>query len=334
MHEALLSQTFSRFPQFSGQKIRVHPLEKGGSDRKFYRISIPGGASMILAKYGSQREENRHYVAIARFLTGIGVHVPEIFFHDESEGLIWMEDLGDRDLWSYRDEPWEVRRELYRSALDQVLMLHTRAHVAHDGESPRLQPEFDARLYRWEQSYFLENCLGRHFRLDPEAIRERCNPPRLDEIAERLAALPRCLVHRDFQSQNIVIKNGAACFVDFQGMRPGLPQYDLASLLLDPYVELTAAERAELLDCYLSNLRESGYEPAADFAEVFDLCAMQRLMQALGAYGFLGIVKERADFLAHIPAALPRLCEVVARIGGLECLRDLLAGLAGAQRER
>ena len=61
---------------------------------------------------------------------------------------------------------------------------------------------------------------------------------------------PRCFVHRDFQSQNIVIKDGAACFIDFQGMRPGLPQYDLASLLYDPYVCLPASERADLLEHY------------------------------------------------------------------------------------
>ena len=134
-------------------------------------------------------------------------------------------------------------------------------------------------------------------------------------------------MHRDFQSQNIVIEDGAACFIDFQGMRPGLPQYDLASLLLDPYVQLTEPERGELLAHYLDGLRELGYEPASDFAAVLDLCAMQRLMQALGAYGFLGLVKEREHFLTHIPAAMANLRMVVARIPGLEQLRNLLVSL-------
>jgi N-acetylmuramate 1-kinase len=323
----LIEKTVTRFPRFARQEIIVHPLEKGGSDRKFYRMAFSDEHSMILAKYGRQREENRHYVAIARFLAGVGVRVPEIYFHDDEEGLIWMEDLGDRDLWSYRAEPWPVRRELYFNALDQVLALHTRAHVATPIEPPQLQAEFNAELYRWEQNYFLENCLVRHFGLDADAVEEKCDRARLGEIATLLAALPRCYVHRDFQSQNIVIKDGVACFIDFQGMRPGLPQYDLASLLYDPYVRLPASERTELLDHYLEALTDFGQAPALDFMATYDLCAMQRLMQALGAYGFLGHVKDRPHFLEHIPAALASLREVLARIPGLDRLRAQLAAL-------
>ncbi len=322
----LIDQTLTRFPRFSAGDISVQPLQKGGSDRKFYRISA-GEASLILAKYGGLREENRHYVAIARFLAEIGVRVPEIYFHDEAESLIWMEDLGDRDLWSYREETWPVRRELYQNSLDQLLILHTRAHLAAPVEPPKLQSEFNGELYRWEQNYFLDNCLVRYFGLDRETLAARGDGERLEAIADRLHDCARVLVHRDFQSQNIVIKDGEACFIDFQGLRPGLVQYDLASVLYDPYVKLASSERAELLEYYLDEWRSLGGDIPADFAEVYDLCAMQRLMQALGAYGFLGLVKERAEFLAHIPAALASLREVVARVSGVESLSVLLNSL-------
>ena len=327
MQDALLDQTFARFPQFNGQRVEVQPLEKGGSDRSFFRVAVGDGTSLILARYGRQREENVHYVEIARFLGNVGVRVPEIYFHDESQGLIWMEDLGERDLWSYRNEPWPVRRALYQSALDELLKLHMEAHLNHDGESPKLQAEFNAELYRWEQNYFFENCLGRHFRLDAAAIAADCDRALLDSVAEFLAARPRVFVHRDFQSQNIVIKDNRACFIDFQGMRPGLAQYDLASLLWDPYVTLTPQERDELLGYYTRSFSSIGLELASDFQRVFDLCAMQRLMQALGAYGFLGIVKQRDDFLAHIPAALANLRQVLARIPELVGFRSLLEKL-------
>ncbi|RYD76644.1 MAG: hypothetical protein EOP84_16590 [Verrucomicrobiaceae bacterium] len=330
MVSQLISQTVTRFPRFDAARINIEPLEKGGSDRKFYRMQMGNEASLILAKYGDQKDENRHYVAIARFLHEVGVRVPEVFFHDEAEGLIWMEDLGERDLWSYREEAWPVRRALYHSTLDQALLLHTRAHVAFDTamNAPKLQVEFDADLYRWEQNYFLENCLGRFFGLSPVDIEERGFRARLNEIAEYLAALPRAFVHRDFQSQNIVIKNDAACLIDFQGMRPGLVQYDLASLLYDPYVPLSSAEREELLAYYVSQWRDLGADVPENFAEVYDLCAMQRLMQALGAYGFLGLVKDRPQFLEHIPVALKSLKEVVSRIKGLEGVRELVTELA------
>ncbi len=281
-----------------------------------------GDRSLIFVRYGEDRPENRHYVAIGRFLTSVGVRVPEVFFHDEAEGLIVMEDAGDLDLWSHRGDAWLVRRALYQRTLDQALLLHTRAHLAAGREALQLQQQFDAALYRWEQDYFFEHCLGRHFR-----VAEKIERARLEEIAAELAALPRCLVHRDFQSQNVIVRAGEVCLIDFQGLRPGLAQYDLASLLLDPYVNLSPAEREELLEHYLSGLRGPEHDHDPEFLRIFDLCAMQRLMQALGAYGKLGHVDGRADFLTHIPTARERLVAVLERIPGLEALRRLLAGL-------
>lgn len=324
MVSELISQTVTRFPGYAQHRIDVTPLEKGGSDRLFYRVRVGGDTSLILAKYGSQREENRHYVRIAIFLRELGVRVPEIYFHDEAQGLIWMEDLGDRDLWSFREEPWCVRRPLYLGSLDQALTLHLRAHEAEAPAPWPFQPDFDAALYRWEQSYFIEHCLGRHFGLRAEEAGRRCDRARLEQIAESLADRPRCFVHRDFQSQNIVIKDGEPCFIDFQGMRPGLPHYDLASLLYDPYVDLSEGERRELLAYYVGACESRGRPMGADFEETFALCAMQRLMQALGAYGFLGHAKGRTHFLAHVPAALANLRRVIEPVSGIDGLRALL----------
>src|SRR5919109_1953587 len=109
-----------------------------------------------------------------------------------------------------------------------------------------LPAEFNSELYLWEQNYFFENCLGRYFKIDKAKLAQLASLPALQEIADRLASFPRVLVHRDFQSQNIIIRNGQAHLIDFQGMRPGLAEYDLASLLHDPYVELAETERREL----------------------------------------------------------------------------------------
>ena len=129
--EALIQQTVSRFPRFTERTIHIEPLEKGGSDRNYFRVREPDGEqSLILVKYGDSREENRHYCAIAEFLASLGLCVPAIYFHDEAQHLIWMEDLGDLDLWSFRNEPWMQRKKLYERALDQLVTLHTRAHRA------------------------------------------------------------------------------------------------------------------------------------------------------------------------------------------------------------
>ena len=313
----------------AGGDISITPIEKGGSDRKFYRVRL-AHRSLILVKYTAQREENRHYVRIAGVLDALGVRTPKIYFHDEAQGLIWMEDLGEHDLWSYRDAAWPVRREYYHSALEEAWRLHERGWEGRSRFPFTLQSEFNAALYRWEQRYFFEHCIGGYFGnlQDPARVARVADAPGWEAIAQRLAAWPRVLVHRDFQSQNVLIHDGQAHLIDFQGLRPGLAHYDLASLLYDPYVRLTPGQRAELLDFYLGlGRRHDLGENRAQFDEIYRLCALQRLMQALGAYGYLGLVRERPEFLSHVPVALASLREVAADIPGLDEFSALLAGL-------
>ena len=327
----LLRQTRMHFPRLDVDQIKIRPIEKGGSDRKFYRIQCgadSAAAGLVLVKYNLEREENRHYVQIAQFLDRQGIRVPKIYFHDPAEGLIWIEDLGERDLYGYRDESWLVRRAFYESALDQIVKLHSLPESVCVEMKEHLPAEFNAALYRWEQKYFFQNCLGRYFSVSESKRKELAALPGLREIAKQLASLPRVLVHRDFQSQNIIIRNGHAYLIDFQGMRPGLAEYDLASLLYDPYVDLTETERAELIAYYRNRLSANGVTIDGDFDFKLRLCAMQRLMQALGAYGFLGLVKGHKHFLQYVPNALGSLRTVVAKIENLQPLASFLAEVA------
>jgi hypothetical protein len=317
LSDTLLQQTRIRFPSIEGAEIKISPIEKGGSDRKFYRIQFSPKQTLVLLKYTGEHAENRRYVEIAEFLAAHQIRAPKIYFHDPTEGLIWLEDLGERDLWNYRGESWALRRELYESALEEIAKLH-RLSGAETADIRRNSPaQFDAALYLWEQHYFFDQCLGGYFGLEQARLGKLSRLPALYEIAQRLADFPRVLVHRDFQSQNIIVREERAYLIDFQGMRPGLAEYDLASLLYDPYVGLTPNERAELETLYLDKIRAT--DP--DFQEKLRLCAMQRLMQALGAYAHLGLVRGNKAFLAYIPTALQSLGEIADGIGGLASLQ-------------
>ena len=326
--DLLLRQTRIHFPRLGDAQVEISPIEKGGSDRKFYRVRSAPEQTLILVKYNLEREENRLYVQVAEFLATNGIRTPRVYFHDAAEGLIWIEDLGETDLWCYRNDNWVARRALYDSALEQAAKLHSLPHSAADGIRKDFPPEFDAALYTWEQQYFFENCLGRHFGLDEEERAELAALPALQEIPSRLAELPRVLVHRDFQSQNIIVRNGDAYLIDFQGMRPGLAEYDLASLLYDPYVTLSSREREQLFSDYSAAREAVGNPVTHECEELLRLCALQRLMQALGAYGFLGLVKGNKAFLAHIPAALSSLREIVAEVDGASRLHGTLTRLS------
>ena len=323
----LLRQTRMHFPRLDVDQISIKPIEKGGSDRKFYRIDCAADQKLILVKYNLDREENRHYVNIAQFLDTHGIRVPKIYFHDPVEGLIWIEDLGEQDLYSYRHESWLVRRAFYESALDQIATLHALPESVCVEIKEHLPAEFNAELYRWEQNYFFRNCLGRYFNIDKAELAALAALAPLKEIAKWLASFPRVLVHRDFQSQNVIIQNGQANLIDFQGMRPGLAYYDLASLLYDPYIDVAEAERAELIAYYRGRQLENGITIDGDFDLTLRLCAIQRLMQALGAYGFLGLVRGHKNFLQYIPRAVRSLRHIVAKVDNLKPLASFLEEL-------
>jgi aminoglycoside/choline kinase family phosphotransferase len=272
------------------------PVDHGGSDRQFWRGS-GRAAGLIAVFYGPERAENSRYAHCADFLHRHGVRVPAVLAHDEEWRRLLMEDAGTEDLWSHRNEPWPLRRELYTKALREAARMHALDLEKAAAERVLREP-FDAALYRWEQDYFFNNFLG-----PGSASRWRAAVP-MDAQAEDLAARPRVLVHRDLQSQNVMVHAGEITLIDFQGMRAGLAGYDVASLLFDPYVPMTAGEREELSGIYAGL---AGRGDAAAWSEELRAGARQRLMQALGAYGFLGRVKGKPAFLRHIPPAAERL---------------------------
>src|SRR5256885_1711569 len=196
--DLLLRRTRMHFPRLDVDQIKIRPIETGGSDRKFYRIRCSPDQTVILVKYNLEHEENRHYVQIAKFLDAHGIRVPKIYFHDPAEGLVWIEDLGESDLYSYRRENWLVRRAFYDSALDQIATLHSLPESTCVEMKEYLPEEFNASLYVWEQNYFFENCLGRYFGVDDGKLASLATLPALNQIAEQLAGLPRVLGHKHF----------------------------------------------------------------------------------------------------------------------------------------
>ena len=303
-----------------GARVRLGAIIAGGSLRSFHRVELDGAGHCVLMQYTPDYEENNYFVEIARFLAELGVGVPSIMAHDAERHIVWMEDLGGRDLYSLRAAPWDERRHAYRLALDVVGELHRKGLSGLDGRALRLMHGFDTALYNWEHDYFFNNFVYRICHLADLRPSDDTLRGEIDELTQRLCRAPAALVHRDFQSQNVIIRGERACLIDFQGLRHGTPFYDLGSLLYDPYVPFANHEREELLDYYLRT-----YGPdSADARSLFYDASSQRLMQALGAYGFLGQKEGKEHFLQHIPAALDNLASTSIKSGRLDSLHDLV----------
>ena len=302
--------------------IELTPLEGRGSDRSYFRLKWNLKKSVILVQYDPKRIENTYYADIAGFLHGINVPVPSLIRHDIARCLIIMEDLGDTDLWSLRKAPWETRQPIYQKTLVVIHRLHSLPEKDFPADRVELMEPFGPDLYRWERDYFTEHFVRGVCGIELEVPFEGNLEGELSSLTERLLGTERTLIHRDLQSQNVMVRNGEPFLIDFQGMRFGNPFYDLGSLLCDPYVEFSDDQRKDLL-LYYYRLSEQNLT-WEDFQKMFWEASAQRLMQALGAYGFLGLKKGLKSFLDHIPAGLRNLHHAASQVATLPRLLELV----------
>lgn len=300
--------------------FQYDPIKKGGSDRNFYRVRLPGGPTFIFMEYGTDVEENAFWADINRFMTEIGIPVPVIIAYDYRNRFLLLEDLGENDLYSLRRLPWHKRRHYYLMALSEIHRLH-RIPLTDLPANLKLTKGYDRSLYLWEHNYFRENFVEAVCKLDLSDTLTSDWSRESDELIDRLQKNQPCLIHRDFQSQNIMIKNDRPVFIDFQGMRSGNLFYDLGSLICDPYVTFNPDERNELISFYY-RIMQPNYS-LDQFIDYFWEGASQRLMQALGAYGFLGLKKNKPDFLKHIPTGIKNLVTATSNTGTLPVLNEL-----------
>jgi aminoglycoside/choline kinase family phosphotransferase len=278
--------------------ITMIPIKRGASGRTIARVKTPIHDDFIGVHWTDEREDNAQFVPIAEFLKEAKFNVPEILYDRSQHNVALIEDLGDTDLHSLKDQPFKTRLPYYRSALEQIdLLFFTK--VPKDLE---LMPPFDADLYRWEQKYFFDYFIEDFLKESPVALEKN---EAFIEMAEGLGSSHKHLVHRDFQSQNLLIKDGKTYMIDFQGLRRGRQEYDLASLIFDPYMDHSADESEQLLDLW-EDISDERPETS-----LFHKCAAQRLMQALGAFG--NIIENRHDewYRQHIPTAMRSLLEVI-----------------------
>ena len=301
----------------------IVPLNQRGSDRSYFRVSWAPEGSAVLVHYDPVRPENALWADIALFLAGLGVPVPRLLGHDPEACLVLMEDLGDADLASFARVDWETRDALYRKTLLAMHRLHSFPAAEFPSGRIRLMDPFGPDLYRWERGYFMEHFVKGVCGIEPPAALAAGLEEELSRLAERLSACPLRLVHRDLQSQNVMVRGGEPVLIDFQGMRFGCAFYDLGSLLCDPYVDIPEERREELLSLYYGLTGPE--QDRAAFQDAFWEASAQRLMQALGAFGFLGLRRGLPAFLGHVPSGLANLILASGRAGSLPLLRDLAA---------
>ena len=293
------------------QPVQKTKLKGDGSQRHWYRLRADQ-FSLIMADHGIHTKKSTAeidaFVNIGNHLHAAGIPVPKIYCHDRFAGLVFVEDLGDANLQSViqRTTDEHAVADMYQGVIDILVELSIRGAKGFNSAWTYQTSNYDRRLIlekecRYFIDAFLKGYLG--WQTAWKAYKDE-----FESLAQKALENPLMgFMHRDMQSRNIMLYKNKLYLIDFQGGRLGPLQYDLASLLIDPYVELPATVQSRLLDYCIDKLSRRRDIDAHKFRRCFRYCRLTRNLQILGAFGFLSKVMQKTYFERYIPAAVRSL---------------------------
>ncbi len=265
-------------------------LEKitvGGSLRNFYS----SGKNFVFLESSKEDKEFERLIKLNNFFSFNNFPVPEVYKYSLKEKKAIFENCGEYSLYDLsKFLPVKKMEEFYKKVIEKVALLHN-LKIKND---LYLNYVFDKEYFLWECNYFFENFLKNYLK-----IKEEYNffKEDFEKLAEISSNFEKRILHRDLQSQNILIKKGKIKFIDYQSSRLGPPSYDISSLLWDPYFEISKDLRKVLINYYKDKM---GKNLPEDFDESIKYTRCQRHFQALGAFSFLGLKRGKEHFLKFI----------------------------------
>jgi aminoglycoside/choline kinase family phosphotransferase len=295
---------------FRAPATEVRPLqgELGGSGRRIIRLANEQATAVGILY--NVREENAAFLAFSKHFRRHHLPVPEIYAANLDAGAYLEEDLGDVTLFGFLAQNREGDTvdapviDAYRKVV--AILPRFQVEAGRDFDYRQCYPisSFDQQSIAWDLNYFKYYFL----RLAGIPFNEHALEDDFGRLTEFLLSAPRdYFLYRDFQSRNILLRDGQPYFVDYQGGRKGALHYDIASLLFDAKADLPPALREQLLDDYLEALARFIPVEREAFLRHYYAYVYVRILQALGAYGFRGFYERKVHFLQSVPYALKNL---------------------------
>lgn len=311
--QRVLSRLFRE--KFGSAPASLLPLEGDGSNRTLYRL-VGEDYETAIGVMGPDAEENRAFLGFSRAFRSIDLPVPEIYAVDEGAGAYLEEDLGDTTLFDALGaarirEGGEMPASIlpvYRRVVEELPRFQVEGGRVVDYSVAYPRAAFDRQSILWDLNYFKYHFL--------KLAHVPFNEERLERDFKRFASfLLRAdtghFLYRDFQSRNIMLREGDPWFIDYQGGRKGALQYDIASLLYDAKAALPEPVREQLLGHYLDALERHVEVDRERFREFYRGYVLVRIMQAMGAYGYRGFYERKIRFLQSVPPAIDNLERVL-----------------------
>ncbi len=304
-------------------------LTGDGSNRVYYRLSSDDGS--VIGAVGISAEENRAFVALADAFGKSGVAAPKVLAVSDDSLCYLQEDLGDVSLYASLQG---ARDASSFGAEETALLCRTIAQLPHiqfrvpqhfDFSLCYPVSEFNERTVMWDLNYFKYCFL--------KGVGVEFNESLLEDEFDRMAALllsdnDNVFLYRDFQSRNVMLKDGVPCFIDFQGGRRGPIYYDVASFVGQARAKYTPEAVEAMLDAYLEVLQEYKSVDREHFGQMLVLFRIFRLLQNLGTYGYRGLFERKKAFVESIPSALEQLLQLLDAVALFPYLQGVVAQVA------
>ena len=332
----VLKRLFEQHYRLPAEDVQPLQGQLGGSGRAIVRLTGKG-ISAIGILY-PVREENVAFLEFSRHFRRRGLPVPEIYAEDLSQGAYLEEDLGDTTLFEFLGAnrtgeaiaPQAI--EAYRKVAAVLPRFQVEAGRDLNYKVCYPRSSFDRQSISWDLNYFKYYFL----RLAGVPFNEQALEHDFARLTKfLLTASHDYFLYRDFQSRNVMLRDGQPFFLDYQGGRKGALQYDIASLLFDGKADLPPQLRQELLDHYLDCLAGFIAVDREAFMEHYYAFVYVRIMQALGAYGYRGFYERKPHFLESVPYALKNLRWLAHHVKlpiALPALEDAFQGMLASEK--
>ncbi len=299
------------WPGFSPGKIVFTRLKGDGSDRKWHRVKAYN-KSLIMVDHDIRKTDKTIEVDsvadIGRHLFKKGINIPQIINYDRFSGLVFMKDLGNTHLMDFvcREKDQLKILNIYKQAIDNIIYLNIKGREDFDLSWTWQSKKYDTNLVLEKEClYFTDAFCNNYLELDIDFNNLKNEFEIIAEHAVNFGIYG--FMHRDMQSKNIMICDGRVWFIDFQGGRLGPIQYDLASLIIDPYVNLSENIQKKLLEYAMKKLGDFTEFDDYDFKTGYRSCALARNLQILGAFAYLTKQKGKSWFEPYIIPAIKSL---------------------------
>ena len=302
-------------PTLGRKDFSLTPASADASFRRYFRVRCDQQAYIVMDAPPEQ-EDCRPFIAISALFSQLGLNVPQVRAQDLEQGLLLLDDLGERLYLSELND--ETADGLYADAMQALLALQSApARVVQAAALPA----YDRTLLLTEMNLFRDWYLQHHLGLSLSESEQAILDSLFCFLADSALSQPSVIVHRDYHSRNLMICDPNPGILDFQDAVIGAPTYDLVSLLRDCYIVWPLERVQGWVEYYFNQAQAAGILPTTvsltQFMRWFDLMGIQRHLKASGIFarlnhrdhkpGYLDDIPRTLDYIRRVGAAYPEL---------------------------